>query len=423
MKVFLARQPIFDRALKVCGYELLYRSCASGGFDGSDPTLASMQVLSNSLFGFGLDKLLAGKLGFVNFPRELLVTGIASVLPAKSLVIEILESVDPDDAVIAACRALKEKGFMLALDDVDPRTPSLRLAELVNVIKVDFRATTPSDRQLLIRRYAKPALMLAEKVETQAEFLQAQQEGFTYYQGYFFARPLILPREEIPACKLNYLRLMTEIYCPELEFGQIENLIKHEVSLCQRLLRYVNSAAFSWRVPIASIRQALVLLGENEMRRWISLAALPVLSSDRPDQLVESAVLRARFCELIAPWARLPARHSELFLMGMFSLLDVMTGRPLAELLEELHLAPDIRDALLGNLQPADRLAQVYALVLACERADWESVSLTAHQLGMPAEVVSDLYLEAVNWCAEILPAPDGARLGDPSIENRAACV
>jgi EAL and modified HD-GYP domain-containing signal transduction protein len=273
---------------------------------------------------------------------------------------------------------------------------------------VDFRATTESDRRLLIQRYGKPALMLAEKVETQAEFLQAQQEGFHYYQGYFFARPVILPREEIPACKLNYLRLMSEIYCPELEFGQIERLIKHEVSLCQRLLRYVNSAAFGWRAPIASIRQALVLLGENEMRKWISLAALPVLSTGKPDQLAESAALRARFCELIAPCARLAARQSELFLMGMFSLLDVMTGRPLAEILEELHLAGDVRNVLLGKPASEDRLAQVYALVLACEKADWDSVSSVAHRLGMPAEAVSDLYLEAVNWCAEILSPLDG---------------
>lgn len=189
-QVFLARQPIFDRDLKVYGYELLYRSSASNGFDHSDETVASVQVLSSSLLGFGLDSLLGGKLGFVNFPRELLLTDFAFALPARSIVIEILESVDPDNLVITSCRKLKESGYLLALDDIEPDTPSLALAAFASVIKVEFRATTAAERTMLVRRYGRPGVqMLAEKVETQEEFAQAQAEGFHLFQGYFFARP------------------------------------------------------------------------------------------------------------------------------------------------------------------------------------------------------------------------------------------
>lgn len=335
------------------------------------------------------------------------MTGFASMLPAKSIVIEVLESVEPDDLVIASCRKLKESGYLLALDDIEPGTPSLALAAFASIIKVDYRATTASEREVLLRQHGRPGVkMLAEKVETQEEFRQARQEGFQLFQGYFFARPVILSRNEIPAFKLNYLRLLAELHSPELEFGQIEHLIKQEASLCHRLLRYINSAACASLLPVTSIAQALVFLGENELRRWISLAALPMLASDKPEELVENAVLRARFCELIAPWAGLGARAQELFLMGMFSLLDAMVGRPLDELLGELHLSPDIHDALLGMGTAANTPAHVYELVLACEKAEWETVSARARLIQLPPEVISGLYLEAVNWCGQMFHSP-----------------
>jgi EAL and modified HD-GYP domain-containing signal transduction protein len=401
--VYLARQPIFDRALNVYGYELLYRSSANGGFDGTDAALATMQVLNRMLLGFGLDQLLEGKLGFVNFPRELLVADLAHMLPAESVVIEILESVEPDDQVVAACRRLKESGYLLALDDVAPATPSLELAGFAGILKVDYRATTAAERNLLVHRYRNPGTrLLAEKVETQQDVSQAQQAGFDLFQGYFFTRPVILARKEVPAFKLNYLRLLAVIQAPELEFGEIECLIKQEASLCQRLLRYVNSAAFARRFPVTSIRDGLCLLGEDELRRWVSLAALPALASDRPAELVKSAVWRARFCELVAPSAGLAWRSAEIFLMGMFSLLDAMLGRPLEEILMELRLTDDLRDALLGKLPKQDKLACIFELALACEQADWKTVSAVAQQLELPPEAVTGSYLEAVSWSGQI---------------------
>ena len=249
--------------------------------------------------------------------------------------------------------------------------------------------------------------MLAEKVETQEEVAWARREGFSYFQGYFFARPVILAKNDVPSFKVNLLRILAEMHAPEFDFGRVELLIKQDLPLCYRLLRYVNSAAFGWRSPIPSVRQAMTLLGEEEVRRWLTLAALPALASDKPDELVETAALRARFCELCAPWTGLSDRRSDLFLLGMFSLLDVMVGRPLDELLGELCIAEDVRGALLGHLAAEKPFAAIYQLVLACERAEWDTVSRLAASLGSPAEVVSDLYLEAVRWCAEIFHARD----------------
>ena len=401
--MYLARQPIFDRDLRVCGYELLYRSCRDGGAGAPDPVLASIHVLSESLLGFGPEALLGGKLGFVNFPRDLLVGELRFPLPSEFLVIEILESVTPDAEVVEACRRFRAQHYLLALDDVGPDTPTLALADFVRFIKVDFAATTSAERRKLLRRYGGDGRsMIAEKLESRADFLCARQEGFDCFQGYFFAKPLILARQEIPVSKLNHLRLLAEVQRPELDFRRLELLLRNEVGLCHRLLRYLNSARFGLRGWVSSIRQALALLGEQEVRRWVALAALPALAADKPGLLVETAVIRAEFCELLAPELGLGSRRSELFLMGMFSLLDVMVGRPLEEILDEIGLADDLRDALLGKPACGGRLHRIPSLVTAYERGDWTTVALAAEELGLPLESVSDLYLEAVRRHQEI---------------------
>ncbi len=408
MKIFLARQPIFDASLRVYGYELLHRSSEAGSFDCADSNAASLGVLANTLLTLGLENVLRGRLGFINFTRDLLLNEVALLMPPDSLVVEILESVEPDEQVIAACRKLRSRHYRLALDDFGPNALGEPLVEFASVLKVDFRASPESERREIVRRFGRPGLrMLAEKVETQEEVEWARREGFDYFQGYFFARPVILAQQEIPSFKVNLLRILSELYSVDFDFGRVESLIKQELPLCYRLLRYVNSAAFGSRSPIVSIRQALVLLGENEVRRWFTVAALPVLASDKPDELVETAMLRARFCELLAPSAGLSHRTSDAFLVGMFSLLDAMVGRPLDELLNELCLAGDVRGALLTEHDEANPLAVIYRLVVACERAKWEEVQGLAERFGSSQDSVSDLYLQAIRWCKDIFhPQP-----------------
>ncbi len=399
--VYLARQPVFDRKLEVYGYELLYRSSAVGGFNGADGAAASLQVLSSGLLGFGLDELLNGRWGFVNFPRELLVSDVVRLMPPTSMVIEILETVEPDDLVAASCRKLKEMGFLLALDDIVPDAPTLKLAHLADILKVDYPSTTAEGRRLLMQRYASNGRrMLAEKVETREEFGAALSEGFDLFQGYFFTRPVILSRKEAPAFKLNYLQLLSNMQYPEIEFDQVECLIRREASLCQRLLRYANSAAFSSRRRAATIREALVRLGEKELRRWVALAALPALASDQPDELVASAVLRGRFCESIAARVGIAERSGELFLMGVFSLLDVMVGQPLDEALAGLSLADDVREALAGAGEGV--VSEIHKLGLACERGNWNEVGSVARNLGLEVGAAAKIYLEAVRGSGEV---------------------
>jgi len=404
--IFVARQAIFDREQHVFGYELLFRSSLNNVFDGTDGTRATSQVITTSFFSLGVEKILGGKRAFINFNRDLLVGECASILPREIAMVEILESVPPDSQVMAACKNLKERGYSLVLDDFVCEKRFEPLAELADIIKVDFLATPEPERLRLVRHYsARGTKMLAEKVETYEQFKQAHEMGFHYFQGYFFAHPVVISGRGIPAFKFHYLQILSEISRPELDYQRLEGIIKQEVSLSYKLLRYINSAAFGWRGQIESIKQALVLLGESEIRKWLSLVALPSLTQDKPEELVVTAAVRARFCESLAPWIGLGHRKTDLFFLGMFSLLDAIMDRPLETVLTEIRLADDVREALLGGARKNSRLARVHALVRAHEMAGWEAVTSITGQLGLPPGTTAGLYLDAVSWADRIFRA------------------
>jgi EAL and modified HD-GYP domain-containing signal transduction protein len=244
--------------------------------------------------------------------------------------------------------------------------------------------------------------MLAEKVETQAELKRASQMGYAFFQGYFFARPEVLKGKEIAGYKINYLRILSEIHRPELEFFDLERLIRQEVSVAYKLLRYVNSVLFAQSTTIDSIRRALVILGEQEIRRWVSIVLLLHLAVDKPDALAMHAMIRASFCESLARLSGLGPRKSELFLMGLFSLLDAMTDRPLGEVLAKIRLPQDVLDALLDKSPPGDRVARIFHLVKAYERGEWQQVFEDARHLRVESGEVSDAYIQAVDWCDQV---------------------
>jgi len=256
---YVARQPIFDRDEKVYGYELLFRDGIENAFHG-DSEIAARATLDNSLV-MGVDVLCDGHRAFVNCTRDTLIKGLVRLLPAAPTVVEVLETVPPDPDVIAACVNLKEAGYMIALDDFvadDRREP---LAEIADIIKVEMRLTTNEERMGLMKKFGnRRCRMLAEKVETYADFVRARDQGFVYFQGYFFRRPEMLAAHDIPANRLNYLRMLQEVSRPELDVPALEKLIKAEASVCYRLLRYLNSAVFSFQSEIHSVRHALSIL-------------------------------------------------------------------------------------------------------------------------------------------------------------------
>jgi EAL and modified HD-GYP domain-containing signal transduction protein len=309
--------------------------------------------------------------------------------------------VEPDAEVIAACRLLKAKGYLLALDDFVYHEGFDPLIALVDIIKVDFLATDLEEQQSLIERLACPGLsFLAEKVETREVFQQALEMGYAYFQGYFFSRPEVVTGRDVPGFKLHYLQILQEIHQPELNFKQLVEIIKRDMSLSYKLLRYINSAYFGRRTQVTSIKQALALLGEKEVKKWATLIVLVSMAQDKPEELVIQAIVRAKLCESLAASAGLAHRVEDLFIMGMFSLIDAILDRELAEILNDLPIAGDIKAALLdGN----NSLHNVYQYVLAYEDADWEQLSMHASKLGTDENLLPQLYIDAINWASQSL--------------------
>jgi c-di-GMP-related signal transduction protein len=393
---YVARQPIFDRHLQVFGYELLFRDGLENSFHG-DPDQASRATLDRSLL-MGLDVLCDGRRAFVNCTRDTLMKGLVKLLPATTTVVEILESVPDDPEVLATCRSLKESGYTLALDDYIANDRRQKLAEIVDIIKVEMQLTTPEQRAELIRRFGlRRCRMLAEKVETQSEFVLSRDQGFAYFQGYFFRRPEILSTRDVPANRLNYLRMLQEVSRLELDLTALEDLVKTEASVCYRLLRYLNSSMFGFRSEIHSVRHALTILGERDLRRWVRLVATVGAGQDRPSDLVLSALVRGRFGELLAPVV--PHGSSDLFLMGLLSLIDAMLEMPMHDILQRISLDQATKAVLLGEPSP---LQPVFQLILAQESGQWEQAGKISRNLGLDPETVADQYWEAQQWAREL---------------------
>ena len=392
---FLARQPILNRARDLYGYELLFRNGLQNSCDGLDLEHASASVMDTS-FLIGFEKLTAGHPMFINCPRDFLLHDYISIFPPKSVVVEILESVNPNEEVVEACSRLKLAGYTIALDDFVDDPKWAPMVELADIIKVDFRLTEEREQMALVTRFAgKKIRLLAEKVETQEEYAAAMQMGYSLFQGYFFCRPEIVHHGDLPASKLAYLDLLRAATASEFDIRELALKIKHEPSLTFRLLRYLNSAFFGLRSDIQSVPHALSLLGERELRKWIAVVSVGVLADGKPDELMTVPLVRGRFCELMAPLASVAAHANDLFLLGLLSVMDAILDQPLDSILAELPVRSEIKEALLAH---TGLYRQLLEIAIAHERAEWEKVSVLVAGTGMNEEQVSALYISAVDW-------------------------
>jgi c-di-GMP-related signal transduction protein len=392
---FLARQPILNRARELFGYELLFRDGLQNSCEELNLEFASTSLLDTSLL-IGFEKITAGRPMFINCPRDFLMRDYISLFPPRSVVVEILESVKPDQEIIDACLRLKQRGFLIALDDFVDAPGWAPLVVLADIIKVDFRATDRKEQGALVSRHSgKKLRMLAEKVETQEEYRAAMKMGYSLFQGYFFCRPEMMRHGELPASKLAYLELLRAATAQEFDIEELALKIKHEASLTFRLLRYLNSAAFGLRAEVHSVTHALSLLGERELRKWIAVISVGVLADGKPDELMTVPLVRGRFCELMAPLAGLAGQASDLFLMGLLSVMDAILDQPIETVLAELPVRREIKDALLSQ---KGRYWKLLEVAVAHERADWEKVSALARETRMNEERISAMYVEAVDW-------------------------
>jgi EAL and modified HD-GYP domain-containing signal transduction protein len=403
--VFVARQPIFNRNRKVWGYELLFRSAANQTrYDGTEATSATRQVISNGMLSIGFDKLLRGKHACINFGREMLLQNMYTSLPHQTTVIELTEDIEPDAEVLAAVKRMRAEGYRIALDDFRPSPQMEPLLEFANLVKVEMCTPKPEQEVMLREFQARGIRMLSEKVETDEEFRWALKAGYDYFQGHFFACPVILQGRQIPAIKLHCLRLIQEAHRAELDFTRLTKLISEDVSFSYKLLRYANSARFGRANKIHSIRRALVVLGEYGIRKWVSIAALPTIAADKPGELMRQSLVRARFCELLGQ-ASGQTVEEQAFLLGLFSLLDALLDRPINDVLTEVGLAPELDSVLRGQAPDDSILNTIYQLVRAYEAGNWELVECLAARMGAPADLIGAAYCEALPWADDIANA------------------
>jgi c-di-GMP-related signal transduction protein len=398
-KKFIARQPIFTTGNDVFGYEVLFRAGPENYFTGNSEDVSALQM--DNLLLFGIDRVTSGRLAFLNCPRDFLLHDYLTFLPPQRVVGEILETVSPDTKTLEACRRLKRSGYRLALDDFVDTPEMAPFVEIADYIKIDFLATTPLEQERLARELRhRDVQLIAEKVETHEDVQRAIAMGYMYFQGYYFCRPQMSERHDIPAYKMNYLRILQIANQPEFDGAKLAEAIRQEASLAYRLLRYLNSPLFTLRVNVDSIPHALTLLGERDTRKWISMVAVAAMGGDKPHELVLVPLARARFCELLAEAGDLQSRADDLFLMGLLSAMDAIMDLPMSAVLAELPVQHEITDALLGQ---AGRFCSILEIAKNYEQGDWKQLSASANLARIPEEALPDLFVQALAWARQIL--------------------
>ncbi|MGB3211179.1 MAG: HDOD domain-containing protein [Desulforhopalus sp.] len=392
MNAFVARQPIFNTNKQIFGYELLFRTGMSNAFPDVDGETATSSLLSSSFLTVGIDNISNGKNVFINFTEDLLVRGIPTMFPEEKVIVEVLENVPPTDAVISACQDLQEKGYALALDDFVYQENLVPLIEIAKFIKVDFRLTPIDEIATLISALKNyPCYLLAEKIETYQEFNQAKEMGFSYFQGYFFARPEILKNKEISSSQLIMIKLICEINKAEFDVKNLESLINCDVSIAYKLLKYLNSSYFSRVQPISSVKQAIAFLGDYGIRLFVSLVVASKLAEQKPSELIRTSIIRANVLFRIGE--ELNTQSTELFMLGLFSLIDAMLDNNMENLLKQLPVAPDIQEALVGR---TGKLFPFLHLIESYEACNWECLEEEIAKINIGADKLIEFYIDAV---------------------------
>jgi len=400
MNVYLARQPIFNRKKEVVAYELLFRSSESNAFDGSDSTIATLQVIKNSFSLFGLESIVGNKKAFLNFDENLLKSGLVEIFKAEFVAIEILETVELTEEVVESIKNIKAKGYEIALDDFEYDDKYASVMEYIDYIKVDFVNTKGIDRKNVISNLNNSKLkFLAEKVETEEEFNYALECGYSYFQGYFFCKPIIIATQEVFTNKFNFLGVIEELNKDSINIDKVEDIIKKDLGLSYKLLRLINSASYGIRTEITSIRQAVLLIGATDLKKWLYVITLKSLNEGKPDALVKTSLVRARFGELVAESADLNVNSFDMFLAGMFSLIDCVMNMPMNVIVKELPVSDNVKNTLNGL---ENKYTDLLRVIEQYERGNWRALNENLDSFKIRGDELLIYYLRAIEWVEKI---------------------
>ena len=396
MSVFVARQAIFNRKQNVVAYELLFRNSAENFFPDIEEGQATARLIMENQLNLGTRHITSGKTALINIGPDSLKHNLCDFLPCKDVVIELLETIEPTDDNYQLCRELFHKNYKLALDDFVYNEQWERFLKFIKLVKFDIAQTPLSDIAEIVEKLKqhKKIKILAEKIETQADYHQAHKMGFDYFQGYFFAKPTMHEQQDIDYNYALVVAIYAQVMKPSPDIKQISVLFEADAALEYKLMRLINSGVFPIQSKISSIKQALVYLGHERLKKFVSLIVTAHTAGKKPAELMQVCVVRARFCELIAKQVS-KSLAGEAFLTGLFSLLDAILDQPMSLLVEKLPFPDDIKAALLNE---KNTLYYILNVVQAYETGSWWTLEKAVILLNVKSDVLPGLYNQAVDW-------------------------
>ena len=397
MEVFVARHPIFDRYKNVYGYELVFRS----GFEAQYNQLQADTSAVDFLAFVDFEELADGKKGFVNFTRDLLLTDLPSQLPRETMIVAIPSDIEADSQLIDICRAMKDGRYMIALTGFTPDSLGCGLLELADIAMVDYNAIGEANLAPLAQELAKRNVAaLASGLDSMEKFDKALEMGCSYFEGDFFAKPDPRTDNRIPGNEMAHLRVLHAASRADTSYDELADLIEQDVAMTYMLLKFMNSAWFGLKYEIRSVKHALVMLGPQEIRRWVSLFIVRMTGKEKPFELLLRSLTRARAAELSGLLIEMDEQASELFLLGMFSVIDALMDMPMDDVLKELPLSEDVKAALTGV---QNRFRLVFDTMIAYERGEWQRFSHYAASLGLDERMVPDIFRKSLEWAHQAL--------------------
>ncbi|GHB59908.1 diguanylate cyclase [Psychrosphaera saromensis] len=396
MNAYTARQAIYNRKENVVAYELLFRDSLTNVFPKIESNSATSKLLLDSHFNQGLEKITSGKPALINYPEQALLDLMPTLLPPTKAMVEILESVRPTAAVYEACRQLFHKGYRLVLDDFIYSEDWVPFFKLVRLIKFDLQQSTFAEIEVVLEKIRpfKNLKFLAERVETQEQYDKAKEMGFDFFQGYYFCTPQIVEQKDINSNQSVVFAMYQETLKLDADYTKLSSFFERDTALAYKLLKFINSGLFPVRKQISSLKQALIYLGAAQVKKFVTLILTAHIAENRRQELTEMSIIRARFCEQIATNAA-PQLSDKAFILGLFSLLDVILDQTMEDLVKELPVTEDIASALIGD---DNILGNIFILAKAYEAANWELMGEICVKLNIEQDLLPEYYVNAVGW-------------------------
>lgn len=394
---YVARQPILNRKKNTLGYELLFRDGERNAYPAHiESNRATYRLIVENFLSVGLNPSIPSSRCFINFPYQSLIRRLPLSLPKDKVVVEILETCQPTDELLEAVKELYQAGYMIALDDFTSTPEWERFLRYTHIVKLDIMQMGLDEACDLVRAHqGKKFSFLAERVETEQEFQQAKEAGFKFFQGYFFSKPEIIKTKYISPEQVIAMELFQEVCKPDVDFQRVESIVAKDVALSYKLLRFVNTMSPRLEVTISSFRQALVYLGQEKLKMFVSLAVASYVSDKKPKELYGLSLQRAQFCQRMSRYQAFEGHTEQAFMIGLFSLLDALLDLSLENLVEQLPLCKSIKVALLRREGPYGTLL---ALEESFEHADWQQIDEHCADLGLSVEQVRTELTEARRW-------------------------